>query len=142
MYIYIYIYIYINENLLLLGNASLSILHEWTQALFPDIPPRLNEDVIETNYLFKNSFTSSTTLCSFKKNELRFESECASTISIIKETVTRLANYRRVLVEEKFVPNDQSLYSFLSLVRNFIYLFICFNVSVLYLIYSYLYYIK
>lgn len=44
------------------------------------------------------------------------ESESASTIAIAKETLTRLANYRRIVLEEKVDVNESSVNSFLSLV--------------------------
>jgi uncharacterized protein YaaW (UPF0174 family) len=46
------------------------------------------------------------------------ESESASTIAIAKENLTRLANYRRIAVEENVQTNDNSVAAFLSLVRN------------------------
>ena len=44
------------------------------------------------------------------------ESESASTIAIAKETLTRLANYRRIVLEEKVDVNESSIHTFLSLV--------------------------
>ncbi len=44
------------------------------------------------------------------------ESESASSIAIAKENLTRLANYRRIAVEENVNTNDGSVAVFLSLV--------------------------
>ena len=49
-------------------------------------------------------------------NQLVFESESASTIAIAKESITRMANYSRVQLEEVLTTSNQSVPSFLSLV--------------------------
>jgi Bardet-Biedl syndrome 7 protein len=46
------------------------------------------------------------------------ESESASTIAIAKETITRLANYRRVTLEETVSANESAIHSFLQLIRG------------------------
>ena len=85
--------------------------------MFPDVPPHLPEDVPSCSYVFKNSFTAATASCTVSRNEIVVESESASTIAIVKENVTRLANYRRVQLEETMSPNEGSVKSFLSLIR-------------------------
>lgn len=92
-------------------------MHDWIQSIFPDVPPHLPEDATSCTYYFKNSFTTATAMCSISRNEIVVESESASTIAIVKENVTRLANYRRVQLEETMNPNEGSVVSFLSLVR-------------------------
>lgn len=52
-------------------------------------------------------------------DKITFKSENASTIAIIKENITRLANYRRISLQETVTPVDESIPSFLSLVRIF-----------------------
>lgn len=106
-----------------IGTMSLSTIHEWVQALFPDVPPRLDEYIGNERYYFRNTFTGAITMCDFRSNEILIESESASTIAIAKETMTRFANYRRVNIQEYVTPNDGSVPSFLGLVR--IYVFFC-----------------
>ena len=48
--------------------------------------------------------------------QISFESECASTIAIAKENITRLANYRRVQLEEKLTADSGSVATFIGLV--------------------------
>lgn len=100
------------------GNVPFSTIHEWVQSIFPDIPPRLDENAAEERYYFKNTFTGAFSICEFRKNEIIFESESASTVAIAKENVTRLANYRRIPLEETMGTNDASIASFLSLIRS------------------------
>lgn len=47
-------------------------------------------------------------------------SDSASTIAIAKENLTRLANYRRISMQENVTPNDNSISVFLGLVSSFI----------------------
>jgi fructose-1-phosphate kinase PfkB-like protein len=54
--------------------------------------------------------------------QIVFESESASTVAIAKENVTRMANYRRIQLEETVSAEDSSVASFLSLVSETCYL--------------------
>jgi hypothetical protein len=49
-------------------------------------------------------------------SQIIVESESASTIAIAKETITRMANYRRIQLEEALNSSQASVGSFLSLV--------------------------
>ena len=53
----------------------MSTIHEWIQALFPDVPPRLDESAVDQKYYFRNSFTGAYSICEFRKNEVRAVSE-------------------------------------------------------------------
>jgi hypothetical protein len=53
------------------GTVQLTTLHEWVQAIFPDVPPRLDEGVLDQIYYFRNSFTGATTTAEFRQNEVR-----------------------------------------------------------------------
>ncbi|KAJ1416466.1 hypothetical protein B484DRAFT_454267 [Ochromonadaceae sp. CCMP2298] len=99
------------------GSMPLATIHEWVQAIFPEVPPRLDDGVTEQHYFFRNTFTGATCDVLFRKNEVIFECENASTIAIVKENVTRLANYRRILLEEFVTAEDASVASFLGLVQ-------------------------
>lgn len=47
------------------------LIHEWMQALLPDVPPRLEEEATEMRYMFKNVFTGAAAICEFRRNEVR-----------------------------------------------------------------------
>lgn len=55
-------------------------------------------------------------LVSVRRQEVIVESESASVVAIVKEQVTRLANYRRTAVEETLNPNTSAIGSFFELV--------------------------
>lgn len=97
----------------------MSLLHDWVQNILPDIPPRLNEEQdVCCKYFCKNSFSDAVTTVEYSKNSLIVCSECASTIVIFKENVTRLANFRRIQVEEAVTTNDDSITSIFELLRS------------------------
>jgi hypothetical protein len=100
------------------GTMSVTVMHEWVQTIFPDVPPRLDEDCSEQSYFFRNSFTGAVTTCNFRKGEIAFTSENASTIAIIKENITRLANYRRLTIAESLNTEAGSVGCFLGLIRS------------------------
>lgn len=99
------------------GSVQLSVLHEWVHSIFPDVPPRMDESAVDQEYHFRNTFTGAVTSVEYKKNEITFESESASTIAIVKENVVRLANYRRTALEEFVTAEDASISAFLNLIR-------------------------
>eukprot|EP01035_Chromulina_nebulosa_P027911 gene27911-36771_t len=74
-------------------NVQMAVIHEWISAIFPDVPPRLDDSTTE-------------------------QRENASTIAIVKENVTRLANYRRVALEEFLTTHEASVPTFLALIRE------------------------
>ncbi len=95
----------------------MSMWLEWIQTILPDAPQRFSEDESICHLWYKNAFTNATMLCTFKRNELQIESESASTITIFKENITRLANFRRIQIDEKMSPINDGIVSFLSLIR-------------------------
>lgn len=100
------------------GTMQLPIIHDWIQAIFPDVPPRLDDGTNYVRYYFRNTFTGAVTTCEAGRNEITIESESASTIAIAKENITRLANYRRVILEESMQANELTIDSYLSLIRS------------------------
>lgn len=90
---------------------------EWIETILPNVPQRFSEDESNCRLWYKNAFTDATMLCSFKRNELQIESESASTITIFKENITRLANFRRIQIDEKMSPINDGIVFFLSLIR-------------------------
>ena len=96
----------------------MATIHEWVQQIFPEVAPRLDDGTVDQQYCFRNTFALGVVTVYFRKNELIFECESASTLGIIKENVTRLANFRRVAVEEFVTANDEATRSFLNLVSQ------------------------
>mmetsp|Transcript_298 Transcript_298/g.283 ORF Transcript_298/g.283 Transcript_298/m.283 type:complete len:734 (-) Transcript_298:90-2291(-) len=100
------------------GNVGIQIFHEWILSILPDIPSRIDENSLGESYFFRNVYTGAVMTCSFKRNELIFECENASTIAIIKENILRYATSRRIQLEEQTSLNNDTVVSFLSLIRG------------------------
>jgi hypothetical protein len=101
------------------GNVAIAVLREWVLTLFFDLPPKSDDEEIEGSYQFKNVFIGAITTVSYRANELRFESESASTIAIIKECIGNLATSRRVVLQETIsnnATNDLAVLSLMNLV--------------------------
>ena len=94
------------------------MLHEWISVLFPDLPPNIDEAEATEELRFRNAYTSAITLATLRKGELEIESESASTIAIVRKTITDQANYRRVHVSETLRMAPEAIGSFLSLLRS------------------------
>lgn len=101
-----------------LGNISTGTAYEWISAIFPDVPPRLDEEIGEQRFFFRNTFTLGTAIAEIRRNEIIVESESASVIAIAKENLTRMANYRRTAVEESITPSNAAVQCFFSLLAD------------------------
>ena len=104
------------------GSVSVPVLRDWIQSLFFDIPPKADEEEVESRYTFRNVFTGAMTVVFFRANELRFESESASTVTIAKECIEELATSRRVQIQESISNdsvNDEAVISYLHLVNMY-----------------------
>eukprot|EP01036_Dinobryon_divergens_P032272 gene32272-41825_t len=72
------------------GDLMMAVIHEWISAIFPDVPPRLDDSTTEQRYFFRNTFTGATTI----------------------------SNYRRVALEEFLTTHEASVPTFLALIRE------------------------
>ena len=107
------------SSMIFKGNDGMAVSREWVQSLFFDVPPKADDDEVECTYTFRNVFTNAITTVFFRANELRFESESASTITIAKERIEQLATSRRVQIQENISNddvNDETVVSYLNLV--------------------------
>ena len=104
---------------------STTLISDWVQSLFPDVPPRIEESSSANSssseysqmitLKFKQCFTNAVTFCGFQKNEIIIESQNPCVIAIARETLTNLANYRRIQLEESFEASNETIYKFLAL---------------------------
>lgn len=102
------------------GSLNATVMREWLLFLF-ELPPRAEDDETEAAFHFRNVFSGAISSAAYSINELRFESESASTIAIIKECVGQLATSRRVQLTESLssvATQDQAVVSLLRLVCN------------------------
>lgn len=84
--------------LILKGNFSQGEMHSWISQCLPEVPERINSGD-ENILIFKNCFVESFLICKYAKGESQFKSDNISTISIIKDFITKQATSKHIKIE-------------------------------------------
>lgn len=86
------------NTLSLKGNFSQGEMHSWISKCLPEVPQRINSSD-ENVLIFKNVFLGTFLVCKYAKGEAEFRSDNISTVSIIKDFVTKEATTKHIKVE-------------------------------------------
>lgn len=86
------------NTLSLKGNFSQGEMHSWISKCLPEVPERINSSE-ENVLIFKNVFLDTFLVCKYSKGEAEFRSDNISTVSIIKDFVTKEATTKHIKVE-------------------------------------------
>lgn len=86
------------NTLSLKGNFSQGEMHSWISKCLPEVPERINSSD-ENLLIFKNVFLGTVLVCKYAKGEAEFRSDNVSTVSIIKDFVTKEATTKHIKVE-------------------------------------------
>lgn len=86
------------NTLSLRGNFSQGEMHSWISNCLPEVPQRINS-ADENVLIFKNVFVDSFLVCKYAKGTAEFRSDNVSTISIVKDFVTKEATTRHIKIE-------------------------------------------
>ncbi|GFU19698.1 bardet-Biedl syndrome 7 protein homolog [Nephila pilipes] len=102
-----------NENkplntLTLRGAFALAEIHSWIVFCMPEVPERMPPGECATFY-FKSTFLDTVLYCYYKKGESIFKSDNISTISILKDVLTREATKKKISLDISFDINDESV---------------------------------
>lgn len=104
------------SSLTLKGSFSLSEMHSWIGHCIPEIPEKLSSG--ETCVmLFENVLIGSMLKCEYRKGEAEFRSDNISTISIIKDVLTREITKKRIKLEISTDMNQNCIGHILKLVE-------------------------
>jgi Bardet-Biedl syndrome 7 protein len=87
------------NTLSLKGNFSQGEMHSWIGNCLPEVPERVNTVGDENVLIFKNVFVETFLVCKYSKGEAEFRSDNISTISIIKDFVTKEATTKHIKIE-------------------------------------------
>lgn len=79
------------------GSFSLAEVHSWVVACLPEVPARLPGE--EASFIFRNAFLDTVLLCDYCKGEATFRSDSLTTLSIVKEVVTKEATSRKIQIQ-------------------------------------------
>ncbi|XP_047121866.1 Bardet-Biedl syndrome 7 protein homolog isoform X3 [Schistocerca piceifrons] len=98
--------------LTLKGFFSLAEVHTWICFCLPEVPekPPMNEKNV---LAFKSAFTDTMLLCSYWKGGAEFKSDNISTISILKDVLTREATKKKIKLDILCAVNEESVISVL-----------------------------
>jgi Bardet-Biedl syndrome 7 protein len=99
------------NKLTISGNFSLNETHTWLQFCIPEIPERItnSDSSQQITYNYISSFTETILICSCSKGLMTFQSDNISTISILKDFITREATKRSTAIEMSIDVNEASV---------------------------------
>nr|XP_039265008.1 Bardet-Biedl syndrome 7 protein homolog isoform X1 [Styela clava] len=100
----------------LTGPFSLAEMHSWVAYSLPDVPDRTPTDDVAT-FSFVNTFLDTVLECTYKKGEGIFKSDNISTISILKDVLTKEATGRKINLNINYDFNQSSIPHTLSLIH-------------------------
>lgn len=100
------------NTLIISGGFSMNEGHAWIQLCLPEVPERLTESN-EAVFKYISTLTGTTLIVSLRRGELRFMSDSVSTISILKDFITREATKKSVQIGMQVNVSESSLGSVL-----------------------------
>lgn len=103
------------NSLVLTGGFSISDMHAWVGLCLDNLPPRLTEDSVQA--LYKSTFVGSVLLLDYRKGHASFKSDSMITIALLKETITKEATLKKVLIDVHLELDDKTVFHFLDLLR-------------------------
>eukprot|EP00698_Gefionella_okellyi_P026192 TRINITY_DN9896_c0_g1_i1.p1 TRINITY_DN9896_c0_g1~~TRINITY_DN9896_c0_g1_i1.p1 ORF type:complete len:718 (-),score=186.21 TRINITY_DN9896_c0_g1_i1:1083-3236(-) len=97
------------------GTFTLGEMHSWVALCLPEIPEKVTVD--EILYHFKSAFLGTLLVCQYRKGEALFRSDNISTLSMIKEIISKEATRRNAVINIHFSLNDKSIPHILTLLH-------------------------
>ncbi|KAK4887270.1 hypothetical protein RN001_003541 [Aquatica leii] len=97
------------------GQFSLAEIHSWVYQCIPEVPekPQFTEATV---LYFQSTFLGSLLECNFQKGEGKFMSDNISTISVIREFLTKEATKKKIKVDISVNVNDDTINHILQLI--------------------------
>lgn len=106
-----------HNSLKLTGQFSLSEVHNWLTFCLPELPERVPAGD-EASFYFSSTFLDTQLSCQYKKGEAIFKSDNVSTISILKDVLSKEATKKKIRLDVSYEINDQSIAHTLSLLHG------------------------
>ncbi|KAK2188574.1 hypothetical protein NP493_128g04020 [Ridgeia piscesae] len=104
------------NTLKLTGNFSLAEVHSWVTFCLPELPDRTPAgDSVTFNFM--STFLGTLLECKYKKGEATFRSDNISTISILKDVLTKEATKKKIRLEISYEINDESVPNTLRMIH-------------------------
>lgn len=102
------------NTLTVTGKFSKNEMHGWISRTLPSVPPHANESCVRMYYT--SCVIGSVLIISYSNNHAEFKSDSVSTITILKESISQKASYRKVHLDMRFQEDPSSHQHILELV--------------------------
>ncbi|CAG2186189.1 BBS7 [Mytilus edulis] len=100
----------------LTGQFSLAEMHSWVSFCLPELPERTPPGETVT-FHFMSTFLDTLLECVYSKGEAVFRSDNISTISILKDVLTKEATKKKIRLDISYDINDESIAYTLNLIH-------------------------
>ncbi|XP_053670850.1 Bardet-Biedl syndrome 7 protein-like [Anopheles nili] len=104
------------NTLTLRGPFSQAEMHNWMINSIPELPEKLYESG-KVQYTFRHVFIGTLLVCEYGKGEAIFRSDNISTISILKDFITKEATKKRIKLEISTSINESTIPSLIKLIE-------------------------
>ncbi|XP_042193764.1 Bardet-Biedl syndrome 7 protein isoform X1 [Callorhinchus milii] len=104
------------NTLTLTGQFSFAEVHSWVVFCLPEVPDKVPVGDNATFY-FQNTFLDTELECYYKKGEGLFKSDNISTISILKDVLSKEATKRKINLNISYEINEESVGHTLKLIH-------------------------
>lgn len=95
------------NKLKLNGSFSLAEMHSWVHYCVPELPEKTPAEN-EATFFFINTFLGTQLEINYSQNEATFESENVSTISILKDVISKKATDKKVVLNINLETSPES----------------------------------
>ncbi|XP_067000696.2 Bardet-Biedl syndrome 7 protein homolog isoform X2 [Anabrus simplex] len=102
--------------LTLKGSFSLAEIHAWIVLCLPEVPEKPPTGD-RGSFVFVSTFLDTMLQCTYSKGEAEFKSDNISTISILKDILTKEATKKKIKLDISCVVNDESVFHTLRLLH-------------------------
>lgn len=100
------------------GGFSKSEMHGWISQTLPDVPPSLNDDIVQMFY--SSCVVGSVLRISYAAGWAEFQSESASVLAILKESLMKHSSFRKVQLNASFEEAPESCAFVIKMIESFI----------------------
>ncbi|XP_043917464.1 Bardet-Biedl syndrome 7 protein [Protopterus annectens] len=104
------------NTLTLTGQFSFAEIHSWVNFCLPEVPEKIPVGDNVTFY-FENTFLGTELECTYRKGEGMFKSDNISTISILKDVLSKEATKRKISLNISYDINEESVNHTLRLIH-------------------------
>ncbi|XP_063692711.1 Bardet-Biedl syndrome 7 protein homolog [Bolinopsis microptera] len=104
------------NTLKLSGKFSLGEVHSWIGYCIPEVPDKCPSGESITMF-FQSTFLDTQLECNYRQGAVEFRSDNISTISILKDVITKLATQRKIAVNITYELNEESIPHSLRLIH-------------------------